>query len=142
MSYSYYPHTGEIIRDSDGKTVAPCLSDQDPDFLEYNAWANEGNFPREVPKGFDVIELSKGYTIAIQNHLDTVVTARNYDGILSLCSYATSKNARFAAEGQAGVEWRDAVWDYAYSYLADVMAGRKNIISVDELIAQLPTIVW
>jgi hypothetical protein len=34
-----------VIRDSDQKIVAPCQSDQDPDFLDYIAWVNSGNNP-------------------------------------------------------------------------------------------------
>lgn len=35
----------KVVRVSDGKVVAPCASDQDPDFLEYIDWINEGNEP-------------------------------------------------------------------------------------------------
>jgi len=34
-----------VIRDSDQKVVAPCQSDQDPDFLDYISWVNAGNTP-------------------------------------------------------------------------------------------------
>jgi hypothetical protein len=36
---------GIIIRDSDGKIVSPCESNENPDFVEYNEWANAGNHP-------------------------------------------------------------------------------------------------
>ena len=37
---------GIVIRDGDQKVVAPCQSDQDPDFCEYIAWVMvDGNEP-------------------------------------------------------------------------------------------------
>lgn len=79
---------------------------------------------------------------AVQKKLDEVAQTRGYDGILSLCSYATSSDPTFSVEGQAGVEWRDAVWRYCYNLLAEVQAGTKPVPTVTELIAGLPTITW
>lgn len=79
---------------------------------------------------------------AVQAKLDEVAQSRGYDGILSLCSYATSSDTTFAAEGQAGVAWRDAVWRHCYNLLAEVQAGTKPVPTVEELVAGLPTITW
>ena len=43
--YTIILDQGIVIRDSDGKIVAPAESDQDPDFVEYNNWANAGGQP-------------------------------------------------------------------------------------------------
>jgi hypothetical protein len=41
--------TGEVVRVSDGKVVAPCQSAEDPDFRAYIDWVMvEGNQPVEV----------------------------------------------------------------------------------------------
>lgn len=87
-------------------------------------------------------EVIAGMTAAVQQHLDVKARERNYDGILSLCTYATSPNPKFAAEGQAGVEWRDAVWVKCYEVLAEVEAGLREQPTVEQLIAELPVIVW
>lgn len=45
--YTIILDQGLVVRDNDNKVVAPCQSDQDPDFIEYNLWAStEGNVPR------------------------------------------------------------------------------------------------
>jgi hypothetical protein len=41
--YTVILDEGIVIRDLDQKIVAPCQSDEDPDFVEYNTYANEGN---------------------------------------------------------------------------------------------------
>lgn len=81
-------------------------------------------------------------TDAVQRHLDATAKTRNYDGILSLASYATSTNPTFAAEGQAGVAWRDAVWAYCYQALAAVQAQTRAVPTWEELKAELPAMVW
>jgi len=87
-------------------------------------------------------EIQAGLVSAVQQHLDDVARTRNYDGILSLCTYATSSVEQFAAEGQAGIAWRDAVWEYCYQVLDDVQAGHRNIPTSQNLILELPTINW
>ena len=87
-------------------------------------------------------EILKTMQDAIQSHMDTKARERNYDGILSLCTYATSTNPKFAAEGQAGVIWRDACWAKGYEIMAEAQAGTREIPTVDELLAELPAFTW
>ena len=77
-------------------------------------------------------------TAAVQAHLDAKAKEKNYDDILSLCTYATSTDPVFSAEGQAGVEWRDAVWAKCYQVLDAVLAGTRPVPTKEELIAELP----
>lgn len=81
-------------------------------------------------------------TLAVQRYMDEVAQKRNYDHIISCCTYATSQNPKFSAEGQAAVEWRDAVWMKCYQVLDDVTNGVKAIPTEAELIAELPVIQW
>lgn len=87
-------------------------------------------------------EIISRLTSAVQRHLDNTVRTRNYDGILSLCSYATSTHPQFSAEGQAGVAWRDAVWAKGYEVLGQVQGGQRAVPTEAELIAELPVIAW
>ncbi len=45
MTYTLILDEGLAIRDEDQKVVAPCQSNEDPDFLEYIDWINAGNLP-------------------------------------------------------------------------------------------------
>lgn len=78
----------------------------------------------------------------VQAHMDAKARERNYDNILSLCTYATSPSTKFAAEGQAGVEWRDTVWATCYAILADVQDGKRPAPTAEQLIAELPVFAW
>jgi hypothetical protein len=78
-----------------------------------------------------------------QARLDTFAATRNYAGILSLCTYATSTNAKFQAEGQYGVEARDETWAKLYEILAEVEAGTRPVpIGYAEIEPELPVLVW
>ncbi len=87
-------------------------------------------------------QIQQRLTNAVQQHLDAKARERNYDGIMSLCTYATSSDPTFAAEGQAGVDWRDAVWAECYRILGEVEAGTRTIPTEDELLADLPGFTW
>jgi len=78
----------------------------------------------------------------VKDHLNATVQARDYDSIVSACTYATSAVPSYQADGQACVNWRDAVWPYVYQVLDDVQAGTRAIPTAEELIAELPELVW
>lgn len=78
-----------------------------------------------------------------QGRLDAFAQTRGYDGILSLCTYATSPTQKFAAEGQYGVEARDATWSKLYEIMDDVKAGTRPLpTSYSEIASELPPLIW
>ena len=106
-------------------------------------WLNDSEVKTAEDKQEEFLVSTKSrLTSAIQSMLDEKAKERNYDSILSLCTYATSTAAKFSAEGQAGVSWRDEVWAKGYAILADVESGARAIPTVDELLAELPNFVW
>lgn len=130
-----------------------AILDENSIVVTVNNWEHPVGIPcpEDTPIGYfwdgtafvrsqtDIIrELQEG----VQRHLDETVQTRNYDSMLSCCSYATSSVARFALEGQAAVTWRDAVWDACYTILDDCLAGTRPVPTLDALIAELPTIGW
>ena len=83
------------------------------------------------------------FTAAIQAHLDAFARTRNYDGILSATTYATSSVPKFLAEGQYAVEARDSTWATAYEILGAVLSGMRPMPeSIDDVLADLPTLTW
>ena len=80
---------------------------------------------------------------ATQQRLDAFARTRNYDGILSLCTYATSTVPKFRDEGQCGVIIRDLTWAKLYVILAEVQGGNRSIPnSFAEIEPELPTLQW
>lgn len=82
-------------------------------------------------------EIKQSYTDAIQNHMDAKAQEKNYDNIVSACSYAGYDNP-FRAEGEAYGMWRASCWKYAYEQLALILGGSIEIPTVEAFIQELP----
>ena len=88
-------------------------------------------------------ELQQSIVTAVQARLDTFAQTRNYDGILSAATYASSTVPKFAAEGQCAVNARDATWATLYTLLAEIQAGTRAVPTGYADIEQLlPALVW
>lgn len=88
-------------------------------------------------------KLRKDIVDAVQQRLDAFARTRNYDGILSLASYATSTVPKFAAEGQYGVQARDDTWASLYVYESQVAAGTlPPPTSFADVEPHLPVLAW
>jgi hypothetical protein len=77
---------------------------------------------------------------ATQAALDAFARSRNYDGILSACTYATDPNPIFSAEGQYCVALRGQTWAALYQMLTEVEAGTRAAPSgFGDIAGELPT---
>ena len=91
----------------------------------------------------DAARIQAAVVTATQLRLDTFAQTRNYDGILSACTYATSSVPRFAAEGQAAVDARDATWSTLYTLMGEVLAGTRPMPSgFGDVAPLLPALEW
>ena len=80
---------------------------------------------------------------ATQQRLDAFAQTRNYDGILSAATYATSPTAQFSTEGQYAVQARDATWAKLYQILGEVQAGTRPMPSgYADIESELPVLAW
>jgi len=87
-------------------------------------------------------DVKQRFSAAIQDMLDTAAQSRRYDSGTTIATYVNSTNPQWAAEAQAFVAWRDAVWAYAYSELERVMRGERDLPTVPDFLAELPVITW
>ena len=87
-------------------------------------------------------EIQKMLTDGVQAYMDSKVQERGYDNIHTACSYANSTDEVFKAEGTACLAWRDSVWRKCYNILDEVKAGTRPIPTLEEVIAELPVLVW
>ena len=87
--------------------------------------------------------LQQSIVDATQQRLDSFARTRNYDGILSACTYATSNVPKFAAEGQVAVNLRDATWATLYQILEEVQTGqRETPTGFSDIEPLLPPLEW
>lgn len=122
-------------------TGNPEVWEQKPDgYFTPEEWATMHPAPEPDPPTME--ELQRQFTDAVQEYLDFFARTRNYDGILSVATYATSTVPKFRAEGQYAVEARDAVWAKGYEILDAVLSGQRPMPTIDEVIAELPPLAW
>lgn len=124
------------------------------DDQEYQMWEADETFLQDTTLTIEQIEadffslfvdapgVQAALTKAVQDYMDATVQARGYDGIAIACTYATSTDEVFAHEGQCCVAWRDKVWRQCYDTLDAVLDGEREIPTAEQLIAELPKLVW
>lgn len=140
---------GEVVRRSysvhicDFQTVLNCIHGVN----EMDMMGEDGEevTPVEIkdvePRAVEIVtELAKALA---QDKLDAWAKEKDYDGILSVASYATSTLSNFQTEGQRAVEMRDLCWGALYQYLSEVMTGQSPVpTTVEQIKARLPELSW
>lgn len=86
--------------------------------------------------------LIKQFELSIILHLNIKVQERNYDSIISACTYDNSTVEKFKLESLACIAWRDAIWSYCYQELDKIKSNTRQIPSIQEFINELPELVW
>ena len=105
------------------------------------------DYPANVDEFKKVVQSSevKGDTYVISyeivsKNLEAKAREKEYDDILSACSYAGYDND-FRAEGEAFGIWRAKVWKYGYGLLNAIAEGKHKMPkSFDEILAEMPTL--
>lgn len=88
-------------------------------------------------------DLKNSISAAAQARLDAFARTRDYDGILSVCSYAGSAIPRFRDDGLYCAGVRDATWAALYAIMAEVEAGTRPVpAGFADIEADLPALAW
>jgi hypothetical protein len=82
------------------------------------------------------------YEAAIQGVIDQQARAKQFRDGVTLASYAASTNPQWAAEAQAFIAWRDAVWAHAYATFAKVQSGQMQQPTIEGFLSEMPVISW
>lgn len=147
---NYWIVGGDAVRFWSSRRTAYVPADD----LALRCWRSVGGVPSAVATEADLTAILKGYGLrgpllteadyqaAIVAMLDTKARERRYDSAGSIATYVASTNPAWAAEAQAFVAWRDAVWAYAYAQLDLVKDGERPQPSVEGFLKDLPVLTW
>ncbi len=100
------------------------------------AWDDAAQDWTSHPTLAALMRTAEGY---LQRELDAAAAAWGYDSLISAASYVASTHPQFAAEAQALVAWRDAVWVWAQQLRANVESGATQCPATEsDLLAVIP----
>lgn len=103
---------------------------------------DESGLPVLVEKVLSQEDLIASYVGAVQTRLDTFAKGRGYDGIMSATTYVSSTVPRFVSDANSAIVARDTTWQKCYEVLGEVTSGARPAPSVEELLSELPELVW
>ena len=86
-------------------------------------------------------QLKEQFIATIQAHMDAEAKKAGYDDVKSAVTYADEPSVpKFQLEGMAFREWRSLVWAFAYSLFDAVMAGTRQMPTIEGIISELPVL--
>jgi hypothetical protein len=106
-------------------------------------WVFDGeNFIEPTDPVKTLEEIKQEFNAGIQVYLDKVAKLKLYESSIHCTTYINSTNQLWAAEAQAYIAWRDAVWVMVYDLLSQYEQGEIELGTVADLINLLPEMVW
>lgn len=124
-------------------------------YFKCSCWCNETGTATIEDKGeyYEVVaippyiptekEIQEQLERGIEAWMNTVVAERDYDSIdTCIARYTDSPNPKYAQEAKAVKDWNTLVWDKCWDILKEVKEGKRAIPTLEEVIAELPVLVW
>lgn len=124
------------------------------EYADCSVWCNENGcaiedkgeyyevveIPAHIPTEKEIQEeLERG----VEAWMNAVVAERGYNSIdTCIARYTDSPNPKYAQEAKAVKDWNTLVWDKCWDILKEVKAGKRAIPTLEEVIAELPVLVW
>lgn len=93
---------------------------------------------REWEETADLKDKEKYFMDKIQEHMDKKAKTYGFDNVVTASTYLDSKVERFRNDSRTLLDWRDSTWDKAYTILENVLSGKREIPTLDELLKELP----
>lgn len=133
-----------------------AISAKYPDLVQGEDWYfqdnGDGAYLAKWPAGLDqpseeevsaaALRLEQQtYTAALEGHYDSVAKQRRYDD-RKTCTLRAGYAGPFQMEGTAFGIWMDTCNVYAYEQMDAVIASEREKPTPEELIAELPPMVW
>ena len=88
-------------------------------------------------------EIQNSIVQSTQKRLDDFAKTRNYDGILSACSYVDDPHPKFQKEGQYCITVRSQTWLKLYEIQAEVQQGLRAMpTKFSDIEGDLPLLIW
>ena len=140
--YSVFPvkRTEQPLYDPQTEVISEAI----PQLLDgywTQVWVIRNKTAEEIAA--DIAALQQSIADYTQLRLDDFARTRNYDGILSACTYATSTVQQFKAEGQYCVDARDRTWAKLYEIMQEVQAGLRPVPNgYSDIEPELPVLEW
>lgn len=106
-----------------------------------NVSAIEAIVASHDPTAFDPEQQRAALEAALDAHIDGVAKAKGYDSRITAALRAGYNNP-WQAEGAAFGSWMDTCYAKANEIQAAVEAGERPVPTVEELIAEMPEMVW
>lgn len=158
--YKLLNNSESIIRTTDGACIPS--DDRNSDYRQYLRWRDGYTeeirdpetgviietiqHPPHEPTPADVHiptqqEIIASYSSALDAHYDDKAHEKHYDNRLT-CALRAGYPGPFHAEGAAFASWMDTCNALAYQLLAEVLSGTRPIPSIDDVLTDLPELVW
>lgn len=104
------------------------------------SWIIEALAPEEQLQYLQSVRpLFKQY---LDDHMNAEVAFRDYDNIITACTWKDSNDPQWAAEGQQAAAFREQCFKVSYQIESAVMTGQQPVPTRKEYIAHLPTLGW
>jgi hypothetical protein len=108
-------------------------------------WITEGNIPDPIPEP-TIEQIKATLEAAIDKHIDQIAKYKRYGraGIspsVACLGYAAYLNP-YQAEAIAYGQWIASIWPVVNQIMADVESGLRPIPTEQELISELPEMIW